>query len=57
MPLKITFQFSKQEKKTPQAFAFGEKNVGVRKPGLRICVHQQSDLKTHHFVAELHFLF
>ena len=32
-----------------------KKNVGVRKPGLRICVHQQSNLKTHHFIAKLHF--
>lgn len=56
MPLKITHKFSKMEKKDVQAFAFGEKNIGFRNPGLKICVQQYSNLKAHRFISELQFL-
>lgn len=46
----------KKEGKGIQAFGFGEKNVELRKPRLKICVHQQSDMETHRFISELQFL-
>lgn len=40
MPLKITYKFRKKGRgEDIQVFAFGEKNVQLRKPRLKICVH------------------